>query len=156
MKKGLKFIVATFVLAIIFSSSVIAQPDHKKGEKPNKGEKPSPEERAEKRLDKLTKKLELNDYQVDQIKYLNTDFVSQAEAIKNGDLEREQKREEIKALIDNMNNEIKALLDATQLEKFEKMLAKKDEKGGKGKGHNKGKGKGHDKDKGKGHDKDER
>jgi protein CpxP len=131
MKKGLKFIVATFILAIVFNSSVMAQPGGQDGERP------SPEERAEKQLEKLTKKLELNDYQVDQIAYLSTDFVSQAKAIKDGDLEREQKREEMKALKDGMNNEIKALLDAMQLEKFEKILAKREEKGNKG-----GKGKG--------------
>ncbi|MGK0390432.1 MAG: protein CpxP [Maribacter sp.] len=132
MKKGLKFVVATFVLAIIFNSSAMAQRGGQDGESPAKGERPSPEERAEKQLEKLTKKLDLSDYQVDQIAYLNTDLISQAETIKDGDLEREQKREEMKALMNGMNNEIKALLDDTQLDKFEKMLAKREEKGNKG------------------------
>lgn len=136
MKKGLKFVMMTLVLAVVFNSSAMAQRGGNNGERPDRGERPSPQERAEKKLDKLTKKLELNDYQVDRIRDLSDDFISQAETIKNGNLERDQKREEMKALRDGMNNEIKALLDATQLEKYEEILArKKDKKGNKSKGN---------------------
>lgn len=136
MKKGImKLTVMTFVLAIIFSTSAMAQ---RSGDDFKKGNRPSPEERAAKSLEKMTKKLELNDYQVDQIKAMQENTIAQAESIKNSDMERADKKEAIKALRDEQKNELKALLDAEQLEKFEKWEAKREERGGKGKGKGKG------------------
>ena len=60
----------------------------------------------------------------------------QSKSIKDSDLERAEKKEAIKAIRDEHKNELKALLDAGQLEKFEAWEAKREERGGK-----KGKGK---------------
>lgn len=133
MKKGImKLTVMTFVLAIIFSTSAMAQKpgnSFKKG----KGERPSPEDRAARLLERMTKKLDLNDYQVDQIEALNTNMLAQTAAIKESDLEREEKKEAIKTLRDAHKDNIKALLDAEQSSKFEKW---QENRGNKRKGRN--------------------
>ncbi len=139
MKKGMmKSIVASLVMAIIFSTGAIAQ----KGVATldaNSGNKPTPEERANKRTDQMIKKLELNDRQAEQVRSLNLAVLSEVKSIKNSDIPREDKKDKVRFIRDRHIDQISAILTTEQNVKFEKWLEKKkDKRAGKGKKGGKG------------------
>ncbi len=138
MKRNqLKSIAATFILAFVMVIGVNAQ----NGERPGqRGERPnhSPEERAEKMTQRMTKKLELSEIQASQVASMNQNLAAQLAQIKQSDLEREEKREEVKALHTAYNAQMEGILSAEQYDKFiiaqERRRDKIKENRGKGKG----------------------
>ncbi|TPE45167.1 DUF4890 domain-containing protein [Pontibacter mangrovi] len=118
----------------------------------HKGERKSPEERAEARTERLTKELDLNKSQAKKVKALHLKEAKEREAkranFKRGDRKdaanREQMRSEMMAAHQRHNEEMKDILNKKQYAKYEEMQAQKREqmkakhhkKGGKGKrGH---------------------
>ena len=76
------------------------------------GQKLTPEQRVEKRMEQLDSKLKLSDEQKQNIKSLYTDFFSQ-------DISREERRSKMEEL----NTKISNLLDDSQKKTFSEMTA---------------------------------
>ncbi len=90
--------------------------------------KKTPEERAQKHTDKLTKELSLSD---EQSKQVYSAFLSQAqqmEALKSTDTDKKAKREQMKSIWQNTDATISSLLDKDQSVKYEKFKEKRKEK----------------------------
>ncbi len=127
----MKSVLATLILAIVCTTGIFAQKGQ--GKQVRNGEKPTPEERATRMTEKMTKKLELNDYQSDQMASLNLNLAQNVLEIKNSDLEREEKRESIKSLRDNYNSKVAGILSPEQNTKFLQWQEnRKGKRGGKG------------------------
>ncbi len=144
MKQTMKIFGATLMLALMMSTVVMAQ-DHVKRQNPQ-GEKPSPEERAERMTTKMTQHLGLNDLQAEQIGIMNSSFTSSVASIHESNLEKEQKKTALKEAFSNYEGQIQNVLTEEQFNKFlkakERRLEKrKDRKNGscsgKGKKHTK-------------------
>jgi hypothetical protein len=114
-KKIMKSIVATFTLAILFTGVTFAQG---RGQVSQNGERPSPEERAERMTEKMTEHLGLNDYQADQVAPLNLGMATAVADIKDSDQTKEEKRAAVKAAMQNHDEQIKGILTDEQYEKF--------------------------------------
>jgi hypothetical protein len=105
---------------------------------------------------RLKERLSLTDAQTEKVKAIYATMKEQAkkdrETYKDN---KEGMKQANKARREKADAEIKALLDKTQLEKYEayKKEMKEARKNKKGQGQGKGKGKGHEKGKGKGHEK---
>ncbi len=134
MKKGfLKSVLATLILAIVCTSGMMAQ--RGQGKLAHNGERPSPTERAERITQKMTERLDLNDYQSDQVASLNLDLANEIKSLKESDMPREEKKAAAKELRDEYNSNIVEILTPEQNEKFLKWQEKrKGKRGGKGKG----------------------
>ncbi len=140
MKRNqLRSIAATFILALIMVVGVNAQ----NGERPGpRGERPnhSPEERAEKMTQRMTKKLGLNEIQVSQVASMNQNHAAQLAQIKQSDLEREEKKAKAQELHAAYNQQMEGILSAEQYDKFITAQERRRDKikGNRGKGKGKG------------------
>ncbi|OKL41197.1 DUF4890 domain-containing protein [Pontibacter flavimaris] len=118
----------------------------------HKGERKSPEERAEARAERMTRELDLNKSQAKKVEVLYLKEAKEREAkhanFKKADkrdtASRKQMRTEMMAAHQRHNEELKDILNKKQYARYEEMQAKKreqmkarhQEKGGKGKrGH---------------------
>ncbi len=126
----MKFVLGTFLAIVFISSAALAQ----RGPMPNNGDRPSPEERAEKRTEKMAEKLGLDDYQTAVLSDLNLATAQELQNIRNSELEREEKKEAAKSVKENYLVEMENLLTPEQFELFEELREKR-----KGKGKGKGK-----------------
>lgn len=89
----------------------------------------TPEQRAEKRTEILTKKLDLTVEQQSKVAELNNSAIKEAEAIRNNtDLSKEEKKSAVKQLRESKRNEIRTTLSTEQQQKFDKMKEKRDQK----------------------------
>ena len=89
----------------------------------------TPEQRAEKRTEVLTKKLDLTTEQQSKVAELNNSVIKETEAIKNNtNLSKEEKKKAVKQLRESKRNEIRAALSTEQQQKFDKMKEKRDHK----------------------------
>ena len=90
--------------------------------------KKTPEERAQKRAEKMTKHLSLSD---DQYKQVYDAFLSQAQqfdALKSADGDKKAKKEQMKSIRQNTDATITGLLSAEQNTKYQQMKEKRKEK----------------------------
>lgn len=78
-------------------------------------------ERLNKRMERLTERLELSDDQAAKIRGVFETARPKMQEIKESDASREEKREQFKLVRDEMNTEILDLLDDDQQETFTKM-----------------------------------
>lgn len=102
----MKRILLALALTAMFGISADAQ---KRG-----GQKLTPEQRVEKRMEQLDSKLKLSDEQKQNIKSLYTDFFSQ-------DISRKERRSKMEEL----NTKISNMLDDNQKKTFSEMNARK-------------------------------
>lgn len=102
----MKKLLLLMALTAMFGISADAQ---KRG-----GQKLTPEQRVEKRMEQLDSKLKLSDEQKQNIKSLYTDFFSQ-------DISREERRSKMEEL----NTKISYLLDDSQKKTFSEMNSRK-------------------------------
>lgn len=102
----MKKLLLLMALTAMFGISTDAQ---KRG-----GQKLTPEQRVEKRMEQLDSKLKLSDEQKQNIKSLYTDFFSQ-------DISREERRSKMEEL----NTKISNLLDDSQKKTFSEMNSRK-------------------------------
>jgi periplasmic protein CpxP/Spy len=117
MMKLTKFFAAAVLLTgLIFSAS--AQDFGKK----------TPEERAQKRADKMKKHLSLSDEQYKSVYDAILSQAQQIDALKSQDLDKSKKREQIKSLRQNTDESIKGFLNKDQLTKYDKFKEKRKEK----------------------------
>lgn len=90
---------------------------------------PSADEQLDKFMAEITTNLELNGLQEAAIRNIYKDQMKQMEAIKTSSMPDSDKQEEARLLSEKTDKEVKALLDAPQLEKYESL--KKDLRAGK-------------------------
>jgi Spy/CpxP family protein refolding chaperone len=114
------FKLLSLLVAGLFACSALAQvtdPNKPVGSKVDK---------ADKKLDKMTKKLELTTDQQNKIRPILQDEENQIQAVmKNNILSREQKKEQIKAVSQSTKEKIDPLLTPDQREDFDKMKKEK-------------------------------
>ena len=84
----------------------------------------------EQRLEKMTEHLELSSDQVDKIRVILDNAKTQADALRDQDGDREAKHEALRAIREDSREQIKAVLNAEQLSKFEAMADRQREKRG--------------------------
>jgi periplasmic protein CpxP/Spy len=88
-------------------------------------EQMSPQQRAEKQTEHLSKALQLTDAQKKSIMEVNQNTAQQAESIRN---EQKSNREEFKKLQEARIEKIKSVLDDGQKKKFDEMQARQKER----------------------------
>ncbi len=140
----LKSIVATLILAIVCTAGITAQATFKSKKHNQNGDRPTPTERAERITEKMTKKLELSDYQSDQVGDLNLNLANQISSIRKSEMTKDEKREEIKGLRTGYQSSISGILTPEQNEKWlqwiENRKNKREESGKRPHHGNRGKG----------------
>lgn len=92
------------------------------------------EQHAERQTERMTKELSLTDTQIKQVATLNLKYAKEKEIFKNAADENTDKKTAMKQMRDRQNAELKGILSAEQLEKYQTMRAKKNgrKKGAKG------------------------
>ena len=89
----------------------------------------TPEQRAEKRTEVLTKKLDLTTEQQSKVAELNQSTIKEVESIKNNSsLSKEEKKKAIKQLRETRRTELRSMLTTDQKQKMDKMKEKRDQK----------------------------
>lgn len=89
----------------------------------------TPEQRAEKKTEILTKKLDLTTDQQTKVADMNQATAKEVDAIKNNaNLSKEEKKSAIKQLRETKRNELKAILTTEQQQKLDKMQEKREHK----------------------------
>jgi periplasmic protein CpxP/Spy len=117
----IKNAVFTAVLAVfvLFAGSTYSQDLGKK----------TPEERAQKRADKMNEKLSLSN---EQYKEIYNAFLSQAQQMEvlwsNKDMDKTTRKDQMKSIRQGTNSKISSLLTAEQLTKFEKFKEERKQK----------------------------
>ena len=98
----------------------------------------TPETRAQKQTERLTKKLSLNETQVTQIAAINLEYANKMAALKSDSADKEANKTAKKSLRTEQSSAIKALLTPEQVEKYNEKGDRKrgGKKGGKGKSAN--------------------
>ncbi len=91
------------------------------------------EQHAEKQTERMVKELSLTDTQAKQVAALNLKYAKQKESFKGAAGENTDKKAAMKQMRDEQSADLKGILNAEQLEKYETMSAKKrgGKKGGK-------------------------
>ena len=88
----------------------------------------TPEQRAEKRTEMLTKKLDLTADQQVKVAQINQSTAKEVDAIKNNNsLSKEDKKTQLKQLRDNKHQELRSVLNSDQQQKFDKIEEKREE-----------------------------
>lgn len=116
MKVSKFFVAAVLLMAVIFTVS--AQDFGKK----------TPEERAQKRADKMKQHLSLSDEQYKNVYDAILSHAQQIDALKSQDLEKSKKREQLKSIRETTDESIKGFLNKDQLAKYDKFKEKRKEK----------------------------
>ncbi|MBC5774294.1 hypothetical protein H8S95_09500 [Pontibacter sp. KCTC 32443] len=112
-------------LGVFLSVGAVAQDQPQQG-KPKK-EQLTPAQRQAKMLENYKKNLNLSDAQGQKLKAIQDRKVKDMQAIRNDqNLTRDQKREKMKALHTAHQQEITAILNAEQKQKFAEMQAKQE------------------------------
>ena len=88
----------------------------------------TPEQKAEKMTSKLVEKLELNDKQKAEIYQINLATANRMKVVRDGNLEPEAKRAEMKSLRQNADKQINAVLTKDQQAKYAAMKEEMKEK----------------------------
>jgi len=98
-------------------------------DRPQRGEMPSPEERAKKMIEHLDKELKLTQEQKDSITVWNVGFAKeQQELFKNESESREEKMEKMKTIREAQSTKIKSILTPEQITKYEEMSKRMQER----------------------------
>lgn len=87
--------------------------------------------RMNKRLEKMTKQLSLDEAQVTSIREIFEDAQTQKKAIKDSDAPRKEKKEQFKALRDQVKTQVLGVLNEEQAEKFNQFMEKRSKRRGK-------------------------
>lgn len=90
---------------------------------------PTPEEQLDKFMAQMTAQVELNGLQEAAVRNILKEQMRQNKALQTSDQPESEKQDEARQVSEKSDKEIKALLDASQLEKYEKM--KQDMRSGK-------------------------
>ena len=89
----------------------------------------TPEQRAEKKTEILTKKLDLNTEQHSKVAEMNQMTAKEIAAIKsNSQISKEEKRSMIKQLRQRSQTELRTILNSDQQQKFDKMKEKMEQR----------------------------
>jgi len=89
----------------------------------------TPEQRAEKKTEILTKKLDLNTDQQTKVAEMNQKTAKEVDAIKNNQqLSKEEKRSALKQLRQTRQTELRSVLNSDQQQKFDKMRERMEHK----------------------------
>jgi protein CpxP len=89
----------------------------------------TPEQRAEKKTEILTKKLDLNANQQTKVAEMNLKTAKEVDAIKsNQNLSKEEKKNAVKQLRETKQAELRGVLSSDQQQKFDKMKEKREQK----------------------------
>jgi hypothetical protein len=89
----------------------------------------TPEQRAEKKTEILTKKLDLNADQQTKVAEMNLKTAKEVDAIKNNqNLSKEEKKSAVKQLRETKQTELRGVLSSDQQQKFDKMKEKREQK----------------------------
>lgn len=115
--KSIKSIIF-IALSIFVVGTVISQTSESKHLKKSDHEKKTPEERAQHRTDRMTKKLDLSESQIAEMNKIQRDIIAQE------DIEREAR----KARKEKQQAQIRSILTSEQAKKFDESLAKRKEK----------------------------
>lgn len=89
-------------------------------------------ERIARKIQQLTDRLELNDDQVAAITLILNNAQQSKQAIRDADIEREEKREQVQALKTQVKTDILALLTDEQAEVFNRMRTRRNHRGRRG------------------------
>lgn len=126
---------------LMFAISIVSFAQRGEG----RGERPSPEEMAQRQTERLTKALELSEDQAQKIEAINLKYIEQAQAKRaemrgQEDVDREAVRAEREKMLEAQKAEMKTVLNETQFAEYEELLAnrqgngkRKGKKGKKGK-----------------------
>jgi len=120
---------------LMFTISIVSFAQRGEG----RGERPSPEEMAQRQTERLTKALELSEAQAQKIEAINLKYIEQAQAKRaemrgQEDVDREAVRAEREKMLEAQKAEMKTVLNETQFAEYEELLANR-----KGNGKRKGK-----------------
>lgn len=88
----------------------------------------TPEERAQKRADKMNKHLSLSDEQYKQVYDAFLSQAKQVDALKSKDIDKSKKKEEMKLIRKGTDEKIGLLLNKDQAAKYDKFKEKRKEK----------------------------
>lgn len=86
--------------------------------------KQSPEERAKKQTELLTKELNLSQDQADKIYQINVNHFNKLAKLRNSNLSKEEEKQKIKDLLQQRRLELKKVLTKEQMEKLKELLKK--------------------------------
>ena len=86
--------------------------------------KASPEERAKKQTELLTKELNLSQEQADKIYKINVNHFINLAKVRNSNLSKEEEKQKIKDLMQQRRLEFKKVLTKEQMEKLKELLKK--------------------------------
>lgn len=124
------FALGLIFAALLISANTVYSQDFKK----------SPEERAQKRAEKLKEKLSLTD---DQYKQVYDAFLSQSQQMKSlkeaGEQDKTARREKMKSIRQNTDATVNGLLNSDQKTKYDQLKKERKEKHMQKKKHKKGK-----------------
>lgn len=95
-------------------------------------------ERLNKRIEHLTERLELSDAQANSIRSIFEAAHPQFEEIKNSQATREEKREQMKVIRDQLNTDILEVLDDDQDAIFTQMMERRNKRFGRHRGQRRG------------------
>lgn len=130
-----KFLLLFAVIFALLSSSAtfaqapLAQPDATKHGKQTERENLSPEQRAQKMTDRLTRGLSLDERQASAVAGINQKYAQAIAAIRsNQELSRADRFAKIETLRNEQKNAIRQLLNAQQQQKFDEKAAQMKEK----------------------------
>lgn len=113
-------------LGVFLSVGAVAQDTQKQQNKPQK-QQLTPAQRQEKMLENYKKNLNLSDSQSKKLKAIQEQKVKDMQAIRNDqNLTRDQKQAKMKALHTAHQQQITAILNAEQKQKFTEMQAKQE------------------------------
>lgn len=119
MKVTKLFVILAVIAALYFSANVFAQDFGKK----------TPEERAQKRADKMKEHLSLNDEQYKQVYDAILSQAQQIDALKaDNNIDKTKKKEQVKSIRQSTDAVISGLLDKDQLTKYDKFKEKHKQK----------------------------
>jgi hypothetical protein len=119
-----------FLLALIclFSGAIYAQDGGQRGQR---GQRLTLEERVKAQTDRMKKDYELTDAQYDSVKKINLKYAKKAEEAMKGNRDnREKSREIFRKNQEEQSKELKATLTETQYKKYEEQLKARRERSG--------------------------
>lgn len=117
----MKKLVLLLMIALFATSGVFAQQRQQR-------ERSTPEERAKRQTETLTKELTLTDAQKDKVYKIVLKF-AQPQAQDNANTDREKRREEFQKIQKKRNDSIKTVLTDDQKKKFDKHIEEMQKRG---------------------------
>ncbi len=131
-------IFGSLLFALVFAPAVQARGGGERGAGHERGGERGGN--IDQRIEKMTEHLDLSSDQASQIRAILESAKVQAETLRDQDGDRAAKRDALMAIHENSREQIKAVLNAEQLSKFEEMAEHRREKRGERKGRRGGRG----------------